>query len=51
VSGTVLNRFVIQPVIGHPLTVYGEGGQARLSADPNLTRAIRPGGECHLEPE
>jgi UDP-sulfoquinovose synthase len=29
VFGTVLNRFVIQAVIGHPLTVYGEGGQTR----------------------
>ena len=27
--GTVLNRFTIQAVIGHPLTVYGEGGQTR----------------------
>src|SRR5438552_6140548 len=25
--GTVLNRFCVQAVIGHPLTVYGEGGQ------------------------
>ena len=23
----------------------------RLSGDPNLTRVIRLGGECHLEPE
>ena len=29
VVGTVLNRFTIQAVIGHPLTVYGEGGQTR----------------------
>ena len=29
VFGTVLNRFTIQAVIGHPLTVYGEGGQTR----------------------
>jgi len=27
--GTVLNRFCTQAVIGHPLTVYGEGGQTR----------------------
>jgi UDP-sulfoquinovose synthase len=27
--GTVLNRFCVQAVIGHPLTVYGEGGQMR----------------------
>ncbi len=29
VFGTVLNRFCIQAAIGHPLTVYGEGGQTR----------------------
>ena len=29
VFGTVLNRFTIQAVIGHALTVYGEGGQTR----------------------
>jgi UDP-sulfoquinovose synthase len=29
IFGTVLNRFVIQAVIGHPLTVYGAGGQTR----------------------
>jgi UDP-sulfoquinovose synthase len=27
--GTVINRFVCQAVIGHPLTVYGTGGQRR----------------------
>jgi UDP-sulfoquinovose synthase len=27
--GTVLNRFCLQAVIGHPLTVYGSGGQTR----------------------
>jgi UDP-sulfoquinovose synthase len=27
--GTVLNRFCVQAVIGHPLTVYGTGGQTR----------------------
>jgi UDP-sulfoquinovose synthase len=27
--GTVLNRFCLQAVIGHPLTVYGEGHQTR----------------------
>jgi len=27
--GTVLNRFLMQAVIGHPLTVYGTGGQTR----------------------
>ena len=29
VFGTVLNRLVIQAVLGHPLTVYGGGGQTR----------------------
>ena len=29
VFGTVLNRFVVQAVAGHPLTVYGKGGQTR----------------------
>lgn len=27
--GTVLNRFCVQAVVGHPLTVYGTGGQTR----------------------
>jgi UDP-sulfoquinovose synthase len=27
--GTALNRFCLQAVIGHPLTVYGAGGQTR----------------------
>jgi UDP-sulfoquinovose synthase len=29
VFGTVLNRFVIQSVLGRPLTVYGDGSQTR----------------------
>lgn len=29
VFGTVLNRFCAQAAIGHPLTVYGKGGQTR----------------------
>jgi UDP-sulfoquinovose synthase len=29
VFGTALNRFCVQAVIGHPLTVYGQGGQTR----------------------
>ena len=29
VFGTALNRFCIQAAIGHPLTVYGAGGQTR----------------------
>lgn len=27
--GTVLNRFLVQAAVGHPLTVYGVGGQTR----------------------
>jgi UDP-sulfoquinovose synthase len=27
--GTIVNRFITQAVIGHPLTVYGKGGQTR----------------------
>jgi len=27
--GTVLNRFLMQSAVGHPLTVYGTGGQTR----------------------
>ena len=40
VFGTVLNRFVIQAVLGHPLTVYGSGGQTRGLID------IRDTVEC-----
>ncbi len=29
IFGTVLNRFIVQAVAGHPLTVYGQGGQTR----------------------
>jgi UDP-sulfoquinovose synthase len=29
IFGTVLNRFVVQAVVGYPLTVYGQGGQTR----------------------
>jgi UDP-sulfoquinovose synthase len=29
IFGTVINRFVVQAVAGHPLTVYGQGGQTR----------------------
>jgi len=29
IFGTVINRFVVQAVIGYPLTVYGKGGQTR----------------------
>lgn len=29
IFGTVLNRFIVQAVSGHPLTVYGKGNQVR----------------------
>jgi UDP-sulfoquinovose synthase len=29
VFGTALNRFCVQAAVGHPLTVYGRGGQTR----------------------
>lgn len=33
VFGTVLNRFCAQAAVGHPLTVYGKGGQTRAFLD------------------
>jgi UDP-sulfoquinovose synthase len=33
VYGTALNRFCIQAAVGHPLTVYGSGGQTRAFLD------------------
>ena len=29
IFGTIINRFIVQAVVGHPLTVYGKGGQTR----------------------
>ena len=29
IFGTVLNRFCVQAALGHPLTIYGQGGQTR----------------------
>src|SRR5215469_14406191 len=29
IFGTMLNRFCVQAAVGHPLTVYGKGGQTR----------------------
>ena len=40
IFGTVLNRFVVQAVLGHPLTVYGSGRQTRGIID------IRDTVEC-----
>jgi UDP-sulfoquinovose synthase len=33
IFGTVLNRFCVQAALGHPLTVYGLGGQTRSFID------------------
>ena len=56
VFGTVLNRFCVQAAIGHPLTVYGKGGQTRGFLDIRdtvrcveiacLNPAVR--GECRV---
>lgn len=35
-----LNRFVIQAAVGHPLTVYGKGGQTRGYLD--IRDTVRP---------
>jgi UDP-sulfoquinovose synthase len=40
IFGTVLNRFVVQAVLGESLTIYGEGGQTRGVID------IRDTVEC-----
>lgn len=37
--GTVLNRFLIQAAVGHPLTVHGTGGQTR--AFINIQDSVR----------
>lgn len=29
VFGTIVNRFIVQSIVGYPLTVYGKGGQTR----------------------
>src|SRR2546428_45261 len=43
VFGTALNRFCVQAAIGHPLTVYGHGGQTRGFLDiPDTGRCIQP---------
>ena len=39
--GTALNRFCVQAVIGHPLTVYGKGGQTRGTLNIIDTLAVR----------
>lgn len=56
VFGTVLNRFCVQAAIGHPLTVYGRGGQTRGFLDIRDTvrcielACVHPAarGECRV---
>jgi UDP-sulfoquinovose synthase len=56
VFGTVLNRFCVQAAIGHPLTVYGKGGQTRGFLDIRDTvrcvelACLKPSarGECRV---
>ncbi|MCB0042394.1 MAG: NAD-dependent epimerase/dehydratase family protein [Caldilinea sp.] len=48
--GTVLNRFLVEAAVGHPLTVYGSGGQARVHPHPryralHLTRHQASAGQ------
>ncbi|HET7386107.1 MAG TPA: NAD-dependent epimerase/dehydratase family protein [Nocardioidaceae bacterium] len=51
VFGTVLNRFVVQAVLGHPLTVYGSGRQTRGVIDIRDTvECIRLACENSAEP-
>ncbi|MBO0730060.1 MAG: NAD-dependent epimerase/dehydratase family protein [Acidimicrobiaceae bacterium] len=51
VFGTVLNRMVVQAVLGHPLTVYGAGGQTRgLINVVDTAECIRLAAEHPAEP-
>ena len=51
VFGTVLNRFIILAALGHPLTVYGEGGQTRGLIDIRDTvECIRLAAEHPAQP-
>ena len=42
IFGTALNRFVVQAAVGHPLTVYGKGGQTRGYLDIRDTVRAEP---------
>ena len=49
--GTVLNRFIVQAVIGHPLTVYGAGGQTRGFLDiVDTVRCLEIAADQPVEP-
>ena len=45
IFGTALNRFVVQAAVGHPLTVYGKGGQTRGFLDIRDTGEAGGAGE------
>ena len=47
VFGTALNRFCVQAAIGHPLTVYGKGGQTRGFLDIRDTVRCVELAVCH----
>ena len=38
--GTVLNRFLVQAAVGHPLTVHGTGGQTSYAASKGALLAF-----------
>lgn len=44
IFGTALNRFIVQAAVGHPLTVYGKGGQTRGYLDIRDTVCVFVGG-------
>lgn len=46
VFGTALNRFVVQAAVGHPLTVYGKGGQTRGFLDIRDTVSVAASACC-----
>jgi UDP-sulfoquinovose synthase len=51
IFGTVLNRFVIQAVLGEPLTIYGSGNQTRGIIDIRDTvECLRLSAENPAEP-
>jgi UDP-sulfoquinovose synthase len=51
IFGTVLNRFVVQSVLGEALTIYGEGGQTRGIIDIRDTvECLRLASEHPAEP-
>ena len=51
IFGTVLNRFVLQAVLGLPLTIYGSGGQTRgIINVADTVQCIRLAAENPPEP-